>query len=277
MTDAAIIKPSELAPRVNLLSAVSRLIREDIGNWARTPDKKPLLQQVREAADLWRIYRYVPYHYLKYDLFRRSIGETYRDYPPSIVADFFVYQMNPKECIDWLEDKLEFDARMRRIGLPFVATLATLELHGDRLRIESRGGAPLSWPELHALVREAAPHGAFLKPRFGLGGKGAFRLSVEEGGFVRDGRVQSEADIAERMRASGYDQFMLQPYFLQHPDVARVHPGSVNTLRILTFRSDDDVEIIASYLRVGGAGAETDNGSGGGFAAKVDLATGRVG
>lgn len=272
-----VLTPSELPFRTNRLDALARFVKEDVRNWFALSDKKPLWRQVREAAALWRAYGFVPYHYLKHDLFLREVGDNYRDYAPSLLADRFVYVVNPKQCIDWLEDKLEYDRRMRAIGLPFVPTLAVVSAEGDALRAVDPDGAALSMAEVLAISRRDAPAGVFLKPRYGQGGKGAFRMHVAGEGFMREGRVLSEADIAARMRGSGFSHFMLQPFFEQHPAMARVHPASVNTLRILTFRSGEDVEITASYLRIGGGGNETDNGSGGGYAAHADLRTGKVG
>lgn len=271
------VMPSELPFRTNRLDALKRLVREDIAYWAGQPRKKSLVRQAGEIVDLWRRYRFAPYYYLKHDLYLREAGDTYRDYIPSILADRYVYVINPKDCIDWLEDKLQFDERMAAAGLPHVRTLATLTRAQSAVSAIARDGARLGMSDLWRLAREQGHVALFVKPRFGLGGEGAFKLNVEEDGFGRDGVVLSEAALATKLSETAYAEFLVQPYFAQHPALKRINPTSVNTLRILTLRTDDSVEIIASYLRVGAGASETDNGSHGGYSAHADLQTGAVG
>ena len=269
--------PSELPFRTNRLDALRRFLSEDVRYWAAQPRKKSLSRQGREIVDLWRRYRFAPYYYFKHDLYLRDAGEAYRDYIPSLLADRYVYVINPKDCIDWLEDKLAFDERMSGAGLPHVRTIAVLSYDDGGAFAQGRDGARLSIEALFVLAREEAPRGVFIKPRLGLGGQGAFRLHIGAAGFERDGMVLSGTDIAARLAATGYRDFLVQPYFEQHAELARINPKSVNTLRILTLRTDDAVDIVASYLRVGGGTSETDNGSYGGYAAHADLKTGAVG
>lgn len=271
------LMPSELPFRTNRLDALKRFVREDLTYWAGQSQKKGLVRQAREVLDLWRRYRFAPYYYLKHDLYLRGAGDSYRDYIPSILADRYVYVVNPKDCIDWLEDKLQFDDRMAAAGLPHVATLATLTRGDHAVSAVARDGAALGMDGLWRFARQRGVSALFVKPRFGLGGEGAFKLTVDEDGLARDGAVLSEAALLMKLSETNYTEFLVQPYFHQHAALARINPTSVNTLRILTLRTNDDVEIIASYLRVGAGASETDNGSHGGYSAHADLQTGRVG
>jgi len=91
------------------------------------------------------------------------------------------------------------------------------------------------------------------------------RYSIEE--------YFAELDIHE---GGGY---LLEHYFDQHPVISALNPSSVNTLRIMVYRAADDElpHCIGVYLRIGRSGAVVDNGSVGGIAAKVDLASAKLG
>lgn len=256
--------------------ALGRFVREDVKNWIVQPRKKPLLRQLREAAWLWRAYRFFPYQYLKNDLYLSEVGERYRDYIPSVLADRHVNAINPPACKAWLEDKFEFDARMRAAGLPVIPTLALLSLNARQLRARTPEGEPVSLAGLHQLAR--AHRALFVKPRHGLQGLGAFRLDVGAECFTRRGARVDETSLSGLLAgAEGFEEFLVQPYFVQHDELNRVNPLSVNTLRAITMLTAGKVDFICSILRIGGAGSETDNGSHGGYYMNADLETGAVG
>ena len=66
------------------------------------------------------------------------------------------------------------------------------------------------------------------------------------------------------------------PFIRQHPAVSEANPDTANTLRVQTARRGDDVLILGSCLRVGGAQAQVDNFHAGGVAYPVDIDTGII-
>ena len=62
----------------------------------------------------------------------------------------------------------------------------------------------------------------------------------------------------------------------QHRELEEFNPGSVNTLRIVTIRSNRGVKIMDAVLRIGNGNGVTDNFHQHGLAMKVDQETGRV-
>lgn len=75
---------------------------------------------------------------------------------------------------------------------------------------------------------------------------------------------------------SGKDGFVAEELIRQHPQMASLHPSSVNTARITTIRCDDGVEILPSFIRTGRNGKHVDNGGAGGLMAAVDMDTGAL-
>ena len=68
---------------------------------------------------------------------------------------------------------------------------------------------------------------------------------------------------------------ILEEVVLQHPDMARLCPTSVNTVRIATLLGDKKEGIVYAFLRIGN-GRVMDNVDCGGMAARVDLETGKL-
>ena len=70
--------------------------------------------------------------------------------------------------------------------------------------------------------------------------------------------------------------WIVQERIRQHPVLDALHPGSLNTLRIVTTRIGDAPHIEFITLRMGCGGSWIDNADAGGLAAPVDLATGMI-
>ncbi|MBO4835812.1 MAG: hypothetical protein J5483_06840 [Lachnospiraceae bacterium] len=69
---------------------------------------------------------------------------------------------------------------------------------------------------------------------------------------------------------------VLDELVIQHPDIARFHPDSINTVKIYTFMIQNDCHFIAAEFRMGRKESFVDNIESGGLAACVDLATGTI-
>jgi len=65
---------------------------------------------------------------------------------------------------------------------------------------------------------------------------------------------------------------------MQHPDISVIHPHSLNTIRIFTYRSvkDEQVRVMLAMLRMGVSGNFVDNASIDGIASGIDLESGSL-
>ena len=68
---------------------------------------------------------------------------------------------------------------------------------------------------------------------------------------------------------------VLEEVVIQHPEMARMCPTSVNTVRIATLLGDKKEGIVYAFLRIGN-GRVMDNVDCGGMAARVDLESGKL-
>jgi hypothetical protein len=91
-------------------------------------------------------------------------------------------------------------------------------------------------------------------------------------------RLLSPAEV-EAMGAPRGVELLVQEAIRQHPDLALIHPGSLNTARLLAVRLSEDECILAAAAHRWGTAASgpVDNVSRGGLASSVDLQTGRLG
>lgn len=113
----------------------------------------------------------------------------------------------------------------------------------------------------------------FCKPLDGQCGKGIFILNVSDGKLYVDDEQVDEAGLKERCSGGRY---LMQEFVEQHTEMDRLHPQSVNTIRLLTVRSlkDGQIYVMPSILRIGTGDSIVDNTSQGGLAVGIDLETG---
>lgn len=83
-------------------------------------------------------------------------------------------------------------------------------------------------------------------------------------------------DIHKLYERSLNEPAILDELVIQHPDIARLNPDSVNTVRIYTMKVKGTFHIISAELRMGRGGQLIDNIEKGGLYAAVDLKTGAL-
>lgn len=75
---------------------------------------------------------------------------------------------------------------------------------------------------------------------------------------------------------SGFgENIVIQDVIKQHDNIAKLHPESVNSIRILTLNWKGDIHVLSTIIRMGANGNNVDNGHSGGIFAGVDD-TGRL-
>ena len=111
---------------------------------------------------------------------------------------------------------------------------------------------------------------AVIKPtQEGMWGEGVRVFSTSQG------RVEEDLTVEQLIDQYGKN-FIIQQAVVQHPEMARLNPTSLNTLRVLSYRQDDEVFILYVVVRIGRAGKSVDNETAGGINADVDLGTGTI-
>ena len=83
-------------------------------------------------------------------------------------------------------------------------------------------------------------------------------------------------DIRELYERALKQTATLDEPVIQHPELARINPDSVNTVKIYTLKIRDECRFVAAEFRMGRRGICVDNMEKGGIAAAVDPQTGAI-
>lgn len=71
--------------------------------------------------------------------------------------------------------------------------------------------------------------------------------------------ANSDQQIENFLVNKSYDDYVIQKLIEQHPELERVHKGSINCIRIVSILFDDGVHILSSVLRMGFGNSKVDN------------------
>jgi hypothetical protein len=173
---------------------------------------------------------------------------------------------HPFDYCCFLQDKLLLERHLRSHGFRTPTTLGVI--HPD-LKLET---GERRRPLRDALADPSFSLEGFCKPQFGMQGAGVFLLRIADGELSINEQSSTLEDLQKRITMP----YLIQVPVRQHPDLARLHPRSVNTVRIITILHGDDVEIFISCFRMGIGGSLTDNSVEGKLIVNVDRNTNRL-
>ncbi len=114
---------------------------------------------------------------------------------------------------------------------------------------------------------------AVLKDCAGLQGTGVLLFAVRNGRLTVEGQPTSIEELRRRIKGN----WLIQERLVQHPEMSRLYPHSINTIRIVTVMPDDQPFLFCANGRMGTNGRTKDNWSIGGITVAVDLESGRFG
>lgn len=103
-----------------------------------------------------------------------------------------------------------------------------------------------------------------IKPSLLSRGKGVQILHIENG-YINHSHQRLE-DIFNSYKAD----FQIDELVHQHKDMSALNPTSINTIRILTYRTGMDVLVLYTVIRIGRKGESIDNESAGGISTQIN-------
>lgn len=122
-------------------------------------------------------------------------------------------------------------------------------------------GEPVTKEE--AIHRCQNLHYMLIKPTLDKHGNGVKSLEVTNGVTNHDGATIAE--VFDHYQKN----FQIQERLKQHERMSALNPTSVNTIRILTYRSGMEILVIYAVVRIGRKGQVIDNQSAGGMSANI--------
>ncbi len=207
-------------------------------------------------------------------LFRKSVTRP-SDYVVShkIAEQAWYYKDTTYNSI--LNNKSNFELFFSKFNIPVVKSFAyninhlffgnndlTLIVNSEKFRhffieLKDKG----SWKEDYMIVK---------KKDDSWGGRNIFKISFKD---IMNSNGRLEAFYNEVIN-SGY---IFQDRVVQHPELNRVSPYSLNTIRIDTFTNKDGItKIFNAYLRFSCKETITDNVSGGGMFSGINMENGML-
>ena len=90
-----------------------------------------------------------------------------------------------------------------------------------------------------------------------------------------DGQKLPMSEISRRLSSITY---LIQKKIVQHPEISRLYPMSINTVRLVTVRdiNTGEIKVFPSVLRIGNLGNTVDNFSLGGVIVNLDTNSGKL-
>lgn len=108
------------------------------------------------------------------------------------------------------------------------------------------------------------------KPLNGIGGIGIFSLAIKNSCLYYNNELITLNDLLDKL---GNDYFFLQERIpCQHPDIDKLYPESINTLRITTVRNlkTGEIKVLGRMFLMGARGSHVSNWHYGGVIINVD-------
>lgn len=125
--------------------------------------------------------------------------------------------------------------------------------------------------EAEAVERCSNLKEAIIKPTLGGTWGVGVKLIQSSNGIVMDTNCS-----VKDLFASYKQCYIVQERLEQHPDLAKLNPTSLNTIRVMSYHRGDEVIILYAVIRIGRKGQIIDNETAGGIKADIDLQTGCI-
>ena len=207
-----------------------------------------------------------------------SFEENHRRYHPCV---------NPGHEKALLEDKWLTHLMLSALAFP---TPTTWGLYHPTVGLSATGEPLRGADDLATILRSTGTSDLVFKPRGGARGDRILKVAMchrrdAPPVILHQGHSTPVEDFLARLNTAPddhqwnrYPGWIVQEALSQHPFLAAINPGSVNTFRVVTFMDTQGrIHIHHSILRVGCGDHPTDNWDKGGLSIRVDPVTGELG
>ena len=180
----------------------------------------------------------------------------------------------------WLEDKVSIKYVAAEFNDVLPAYYFYTRTVGDHNTVvpmmDCPPGYEASFEDILRLARERRV--LALKPDEGSHGAGFYRLSYDAEQFFLNNAPASEQDVLNVL-TDPKNHYLVTEFIEMHPELARIYPDSVNTIRMIVFKRDGVTSTLGtSYLRIGSRKSGfVDNTAVGGMLAEINEQTGEYG
>lgn len=236
-------------------------------------DKKSASQMKQEQKILHKYWGCKPLHYVYYDFYRKDCEVTI-DEMLKYIPDYFIFNLVfPRSYKDYgilCEDKGLTYATLK--GYELAQPTMLLRFDFDRFYDETNG--PISKQKVNEIINNSKAEKLFVKPSFGLGGKGIIVFNKNNKEYLNEDNVKLTHDYLVKEVNDG--SYIIQEGVVQGAEMNKLYPKAVNTYRLVTECINGESKLLFALLRMGRGGGQIDNASSGGMYIKVDPETGKM-
>lgn len=256
--------------KTNFYSFIKRILQKRANNHYYRNAKKELRkklkklsvrrhltnEQKKEIVDFYKGLTGKTISTLDHEYFYSRTGVYSKEYIP---MDFFqrevIGRLNRIDCYNSYSDKNLDDILLPGIKHPHYF----LKNINGYFYFE---GKPVSKEDAAELCKNLGE--VIIKPSLELKGTGVKVMHVKDG--ITDLNGKSITEVFQQYKKD----FLIQEVVHQHPLISALNPTSVNTLRIVTYRSGMEVLLAYAVIRIGRSGQVIDNQSAGGMSTKIN-------
>ena len=261
---STIIKAIQASEKKLKLKHVEKVYEREIKKSMQLCPMKPLTKGLEADIKAYfkkHLGREVPTYWHQYLYSRNGIySEKY--IPASVYVSSIIFRLNDFQYCPAYVDKGFYDTLFPEFNRP-----KTFVKNVNGFYYDDKN--PITKEE--AIYRCSNLKDAVIKPSvYGTWGEGV-KLFHTDNGFIPELNM-SVPDLFSQYKKS----FIIQSKLEQHPDLAKLNPTSVNTIRVMSYRKENEVIILYAVIRIGRKGKVIDNETAGGIKADIDLLTGRI-
>lgn len=233
--------------------------------------KKKLLQcdvtplsseQKKEINAFWKklIGKEIPIYWHEY-FYSRNGEFSVRYVPTCVYHSSLIYRLNLRPLTMAYTDKCSYDNYFPDVRRPETIIRNTNGYFFDGKQAITRNEALERCRNLTDVV---------IKPSMiGMWGTGVRIFSTV------DGKI-GEKETVENLFDTFKENFIIQKKVVQHPEMSRLNPTSLNTLRVLSYHHGDEVFVLYAVVRIGRKDKMVDNETAGGINADINLENGQI-
>lgn len=239
-------------------------------------NRKSTLRIIWELIVIAVIRKCLPTHYFSSFIYRKGVN-NYLDYITNEEDKLIDQHVHCRATYQLLDNKLLLQEHFLRLGVPMPAKVGFnykhlwfIEEKGNISRREVRTISEFIDLLIH-LFTISDCNEIFAKPIISYGGMGAVKISRNMLSNKSNEKIKIIFNLINKRC------YILQESINQHPEMSKLNPSSINTIRLATFNNlGAQPELISAFLRIGRGGNIVDNVMAGGLFVGVDLKTGRL-
>ncbi len=191
--------------------------------------------------------------------------------------------LNPKPYRKITQNKLTEKALLTLANIP---TAKFIGFYHPSNGFDSEGGVLTNTAELELLLSSYQGNKICVKLPEGSGGNGFYagKIKIKENDnsdIIIQSLIKKNEKTLQQLLENYADLLaneglLFESYVEQCPEYAKFNTSSVNTVRTWVLQTEQGINVIGAYFRIGRNGSLTDNGDAGGIMCPIDINTGTL-